>query len=709
MADLTGSLTSSGVNRSLEEFSDFVISESHNFQQFPHLLLQQAINQRSFLKPQLAAQEQLKHKKEHPSYLNLIWRERPSGAPVWTIRTRDEPSYGEISATGHRLVLCDGEISIYDTQAKKDLMCLAEKDGIHLTAALSREGAFLVEAKEILAAGSRKTNVVSLWNIDDKSIIGSLACSECQIRSLQFSSDSRYVCLGGASEEGGEIILWDTQKNVSWRRKVPGAIIRKVVFCDADQLVIAAQGDGICSFWDTWNGECIIRMKCHDGAITGLAMSHSGALMASCGTDGACNVWKLTGRRGKTAVSSKKYLTENPIQTFRGHKHAVSALAFLDDTRLISGDTSGVCHVWDVASGSPTGVSISAAGTIKSLSPSSSDELCLILSRDDRVGRVHQIDRFLSDQNAHSAEYGFVCFSDEPLQVITVRESGEVEGLDLTSIPPSRRTLIAGNPGSMIIGSRNSLNGRYIVMARADQNWTMLDQRTGKQWNGKLENPLGPESLASVSNDGRFVAFFYQEKLEVVETSDQRRFIHELPIIGGALEFMNNEVLQIVGINSRLPDMPAGHVVWLQILFERPNYCRCIGPFGETPVRMPHFAIKDRESFYLSHPCGAKQWAVNSFDVSNCDTVQEALAFHESFPVPTELADYSSQEKTILVNEPTMSFGRIISQSQINDAEAFAYPFPAPLKSGTFSPCGKYLALLFANGSFDILEIVNPR
>lgn len=246
-------------------------------------------------------------------------------------------------------------------------------------------------------------------------------------------------------------------------------------------------------------------------------------------------------------------------------------------------------------------------------------------------------------------------------------------------------------------------------MAQTDRSWTLLDQRTGRQWNGELKHPLGPNPLSCVSNDGRFVAFFSQEKLEVVEAADQRRIIHEFPMIGGAMEFMNEEVLQIVGINSRLPDIPAGLAVWLQVVFERPNYCRCIGPFGETTIQKPHFAVKGQEEFLLSHQYDLKQWAVELFDIRECDTIQDARSFHESFPVPTELADYSPQGKSVLVNEPTMSFGRIISLLNNDGAEALVYPFPAALRSGSLSTCGKYLALLFENDSFDILEIANPK
>lgn len=197
--------------------------------------------------------------------------------------------------------------------------------------------------------------------------------------SVEFSADGRRVVTGGSD---GEAIIWDSATGValavlrghessvrlarfgpgadraytasfdrtarSWNAGTGLAIASRREHRSAITAVLSAPGtvspvlstsvDGTARAWDAAGGPATLRAR-HPGAIFAAALSPSGALAASGDETGAVEIWPLADGRPTTT---------------RSHASSVFGLAFINDRRLLVGETSGALSLW--TSGEPVPV-----------------------------------------------------------------------------------------------------------------------------------------------------------------------------------------------------------------------------------------------------------------------------------------------------------------------------------------------------------------
>jgi WD40 repeat protein len=80
----------------------------------------------------------------------------------------------------------------------------------------------------------------------------------------------------------------------------------KVLGCRA--LLLSGSSDGRLCWWDLRHGECVRVRKAHQGTIQSLKSSPDGQRLASCGDDGAIQVWELeSGERLRTLRHDRPY------------------------------------------------------------------------------------------------------------------------------------------------------------------------------------------------------------------------------------------------------------------------------------------------------------------------------------------------------------------------------------------------------------------
>ena len=189
---------------------------------------------------------------------------------------------------------------------------------------------FLPDGLRLASASLDKT--VRLWNVSDAQLVGRID-APAGINDIALTTDGRRLATAGADNFTG---LWTVPDGLS-RPLVQSVPAANVLAVSADRRFVAsANAEGMVSVVDIDCGQIVDRTwKAHEGAITGLAFSANGELLASCGVDKQVHVWDVLGGEKTT--------------TLYGTLADLSAVAFRPDGKqLTSAAADGRVTTWNL-------------------------------------------------------------------------------------------------------------------------------------------------------------------------------------------------------------------------------------------------------------------------------------------------------------------------------------------------------------------------
>jgi WD40 repeat protein len=134
------------------------------------------------------------------------------------------------------------------------------------------------------------------------------------------------------------------------------ATCNAVSFSHHSDLLVSGYGDGSIRLWHGVNAPgqraiVVSKFKAHAGAVTSLALSPGGPILASGSVDASVRLWSIGGDLRKGVAP------RGPKLILRGHVDVVWSVAFSPDgATLASGSGDKTICLWDVASGAAMGV-----------------------------------------------------------------------------------------------------------------------------------------------------------------------------------------------------------------------------------------------------------------------------------------------------------------------------------------------------------------
>ena len=232
--------------------------------------------------------------------------------------------------------------------------------GAASAAAFDQEGS-------ILATGTSVSGLVTLRELPDGRELGPpLETGLSQVNSLALSLDGRVLAAGEA--DAMVIGLWDVRTGTALGVPVWGEFTGAMAFGpDGATFVTGDLGGGV-AFWDAATGlPSGDSVQANDvGAVTALAVSENGRVLAAGGSGGQITVWRVRDRARVHSLFD--------LDAARG---VVSSLAFSSDGRtLASGGSGGSISLWNAASGERRGAALSvSAASIETLAFVGSDRM----------------------------------------------------------------------------------------------------------------------------------------------------------------------------------------------------------------------------------------------------------------------------------------------------------------------------------------------
>ncbi|OCH91364.1 WD40 repeat-like protein [Obba rivulosa] len=217
---------------------------------------------------------------------------------------------------------------------------------------------------------------VCVWDIENGTVLTLLEGHTDQVLSAVFFPDGDKVA---SSSRDADVRIWDIEsKTTAHVLHHPTAVSQAVVSPAGD--FVASASDAI-RLWNPETGEVLAVLKGNPSPVTSICFSMSGLRLISSSWDGAVRVWDMasigptsTESAGhQTAVTCLAYSSDGQLvasggadrriivwdaltgehkQTLEGHDSEILHVAFSPDgTRLISTASQDHCRVWELSTG----------------------------------------------------------------------------------------------------------------------------------------------------------------------------------------------------------------------------------------------------------------------------------------------------------------------------------------------------------------------
>ncbi len=198
--------------------------------------------------------------------------------------------------------------------------------------------AFFPDGRTMLSGGGK--GFLKIWDTRTGALLRTLGADlsgeqRDPIRKIAVSENGAIILSGGDS---GVIRLWEPNRGVVARKYKQSRKVSGLALSSDGRTFISGDGESV-RVWDVLSGRLVRTMESHSGAVTALAISRNGEMIASGHEDKTVRLWDgNSGRLLKTIVT--------------GHSNSISSVALSPNGRiLVSASLDKSLKVWDARSG----------------------------------------------------------------------------------------------------------------------------------------------------------------------------------------------------------------------------------------------------------------------------------------------------------------------------------------------------------------------
>jgi WD40 repeat protein len=268
-----------------------------------------------------------------------IW-DLKNGTELRTLATDDVPASADFSNDGRVLTTIGsfGGIALWDVQSGNKLRDLTSSPMKGLTGmtpqTLPQQTGRMPKNMPKNMPNIQMPNMAELADMMTN-MIGTLAAGTSgtnKASSIAFSPDNAVIASGGI----------ESKSNIDIAAMMTGAAKPKKGSRQQDPADLMkdlkVEAVGRVQLWDAASGQEIGQLKGHGKAVTKVAFSRDGKLLATAGNDNTLKLWDMTSKR--------------ELRTLTGHTANINSIDISPDNRLLaSSSEDGATFLWDTNSG----------------------------------------------------------------------------------------------------------------------------------------------------------------------------------------------------------------------------------------------------------------------------------------------------------------------------------------------------------------------
>jgi WD40 repeat protein/uncharacterized caspase-like protein len=256
----------------------------------------------------------------------VVWDVK-SGRQLYTLQMSESPLDAVFSADSKTIGTFGGtgQISLWDAATGSKLRDISTSPAAKLTNFGNLGNIRSVSALPNMADMSEMIN----------NVLGTMSAGTFgqKVTSLAFSPNGKMVATSGLETKSNfdmaaMIAQAQSKPKKNQKRQDPQEIMRD----------IKVEAVGQVQVWDTSSGQALFDLKGHGKAVTKVAFSKDGKLIASASTDNTIRLWDIASRK--------------ELRTLSGHNATIESIDFSPDGRLLaSASDDGGTFLWDTATG----------------------------------------------------------------------------------------------------------------------------------------------------------------------------------------------------------------------------------------------------------------------------------------------------------------------------------------------------------------------
>ncbi|MFO0964960.1 MAG: WD40 repeat domain-containing protein [Gemmataceae bacterium] len=222
------------------------------------------------------------------------------------------------------------DLTLWDVASGRVLASLPQESWV---------SAIAFAAHPTFIATGHDDGVVRCWDSAGRHLVHELRLHNKPISALAFNSDSKVLAV---ASEDKTISLWDVAAG-----KHLGTLgghtdrIPALAWQPGSTVLVSAGWDTCARVWDTTKLAPIILLNAHAAQVTALAFNPQGNLLASADSAFAVHIWDFPAKK--------------QLRRLTGPQAEARCLAFSRDGRMLAANGDRLIHLWDPATGAPTG------------------------------------------------------------------------------------------------------------------------------------------------------------------------------------------------------------------------------------------------------------------------------------------------------------------------------------------------------------------